>query len=1277
MISKHQNLLTFLCLADCQFEKSHLTPSQEALLIDLAKQKENGFAPTIIFVPGDVAQSGQTVQYETAQVFFRKVLEVFDVDRTNLFIIPGNHDIDRTRIPGTESLDAFYNFVEQMTGRPSPFKNEQVVFSENFSINGIPIAIINVNTAYIDASSSTKEKFKDLANATRSALEHSKDAKFRIALSHHRPNELSRFDNSQTDRLLNGNANIIIHAHRHESKLGNSILVQANNQTAVILNTGALFGRDVPHPNVYSYIEYNLDIGQGRLFERYYQKDKRQWIELGSPLEFKGISLPDQKHPTLRVISSAAYINIFEAPQLGAPVVELASGGSLLELVNGDINLPESWLSIKLPNGKQGFIQASQIESLDAPAPNNSPIPRIVRNPNPEPTSSSTLQIKGIVSAGYDNDSALVGEDHLGIADDITAFSTVFAAKEVEPPLCMGLFGDWGSGKSFFMRNLRDSIEDLSRQAREAEANKRPNGFCLNIVQVEFNAWHFMDTNLWASLSSHIFTQLDKYMEEQNKAKHITELFLQLNAAQKIRHEAVLAVNNAKEELGKAEENLASVRKTATSTQNELSQVIKNLSDDKDVKEARDVLKSTVQEMGWGEISDTLDNGREKLKELHSLGGRIYALILWFWSGTLKDRILRIGLSLLILLIVPFLPALLRMALQAFNPSIQLSMFNTSVTQLTTFFTGLIGWLSWVIKKVSDGIGKIEKAQEKVEESYAKVRKESEAKIQETRREVEYLRQAELVAQQALSDAQHIVAVAENKLRQAEQMNSGQSLADFIRDQASNHVLRSQLGLISLIRENLETLASLLSASSNEQGKPHIDRIILYIDDLDRCSEEKVVEVLQAIHMLLAFKLFIVVVGVDSRWLLHSLEKAYPALQISETNKLAWAEDKNLVWESTPQNYLEKIFQIPYHLRPMDKFGFEQLVNSLMPKKGQANLDSKTEEITPDSSVKVQNPAVQGPKTQSEQQSAPSSVRPAQVIRHESASTLNNQRDLTASFLELHNVEKAFLPTLAGLIHTPRSTKRFMNLYRMIRAGIPPDRLDSFLDTDFRAVMILLAILTGYPQQAPHFFRKLLNLENHHPWKDALGLLKPRQVASGKNEFENGLLHRFSSADAVEWKKLYLTISEISAQETRLPETTEPYRTWIPHVSRYSFYVGKIMENVELCAKITIKTVETDETTPAPGEFVEIHNSGDCAQLLTGWTLSDQVHHTYVFPSIELTAGGFLRVWTAPGVDTPTELHWGRNASVWNNTGDVASLRDMAGSLVENYQVQAQRRKID
>lgn len=86
-------------------------------------------------------------------------------------------------------------------------------------------------------------------------------------------------------------------------------------------------------------------------------------------------------------------------------------------------------------------------------------------------------------------------------------------------------------------------------------------------------------------------------------------------------------------------------------------------------------------------------------------------------------------------------------------------------------------------------------------------------------------------------------------------------------------------------------------------------RIALYIDDLDRCPPDKVVEVLQAVHLLLTFPLFVVLVAVDVRWVRKALLQHYPNLMAGAGEQLETA---------SVSDYLEKIFQIPYWMRPMD-----------------------------------------------------------------------------------------------------------------------------------------------------------------------------------------------------------------------------------------------------------------------------------------------------------------------------------------------------------------------
>ncbi len=51
--------------------------------------------------------------------------------------------------------------------------------------------------------------------------------------------------------------------------------------------------------------------------------------------------------------------------------------------------------------------------------------------------------------AGFSSDEA--AQDLVGIAAEADALAYLVAARDLAPPLAIGLFGDWGSGKSFLI----------------------------------------------------------------------------------------------------------------------------------------------------------------------------------------------------------------------------------------------------------------------------------------------------------------------------------------------------------------------------------------------------------------------------------------------------------------------------------------------------------------------------------------------------------------------------------------------------------------------------------------------------------------------------------------------------------------------------------------------------------------------------------------------------------------------------------------------------------
>src|SRR5262245_17939252 len=145
-------------------------------------------------------------------------------------------------------------------------------------------------------------------------------------------------------------------------------------------------------------------------------------------------------------------------------------------------------------------------------------------------------------------------------------------------------------------------------------------------------------------------------------------------------------------------------------------------------------------------------------------------------------------------------------------------------------------------------------------------------------------------------------------------------LDEFIKDRARTDDYRKQLSFLALVRRDFERLSDLIAAANAEWCSPDkntepplLNRIVLYIDDLDRCKVETVLNVLEAVHLLLAFPLFVCVVAVDPRWIEECLRQKHDHLfGIQARNGKAKAdgnvEDNGHV---TVGDYLEKIFQIP------------------------------------------------------------------------------------------------------------------------------------------------------------------------------------------------------------------------------------------------------------------------------------------------------------------------------------------------------------------------------
>ena len=91
-----------------------------------------------------------------------------------------------------------------------------------------------------------------------------------------------------------------------------------------------------------------------------------------------------------------------------------------------------------------------------------------------------------------------------------------------------------------------------------------------------------------------------------------------------------------------------------------------------------------------------------------------------------------------------------------------------------------------------------------------------------------------------------------------------------------------------------------------------------------------------------------------------------------------------------------------------------------------------------------------------------------------------------------------------------------------------------------------------------------------------------------------------------------------------------------------------------------------DDRTNLNGEWVRLTNRGDFPVLLSGWTLTDRTgSFSYIFPVFVVMPGTSVTIYTGSGMANDTALFMGQANPVWENSGDVALLKDGKGNLID------------
>ncbi len=840
-----------------------------------------------------------------------------------------------------------------------------------------------------------------------------------------------------------------------------------------------------------------------------------------------------------------------------------------------------------------------------------------------------------------------VGPDLIGITREVEAMASLVSAWSVEPPLSIGLFGEWGSGKTFFMQKMKERVRDIASEARKSGQGQRAFGYYKNIVQVEFNAWHYVEGNLWASLVEHIFSnlRLETAKDEENldTEDHVRKRLEKLLGQVREKTAEAEAADQRAAELSKAAEKEKAAAEAAAErlkSEAEQAQARARVADEERARaekaaqekqreaeakaeERRKIgLADIVEEVkGSAEIRAQVADGLKRLgitqERLESVQGLREALREASDSGTVIAEGLRIlhderhpWRLLIWVLIVPVVLALTiwgvgKLIEQQSAPWMQtiigvVSAVSSVIAGAVAFWKRFSPKLKPVLETVRNLKEKRDLLEKRVEEARkarsleaARLDKEAQAKKEQAEQERKTADEKLAAAEQARRDAQAKQAeadaaarsarearlAAERLARQADALRPERRIAAFIQDRASAKDYRRHLGVPALIRRDFDKLSAMFNTQREDEkndndgvglgadGKPLsglndpsvVNRIILYIDDLDRCPPDKVVEVLRAIHLLLAFPLFVVIVAVDARWMKRSLKDRFSLMlsgnngQVREDDAAQRGVDLTFGGVATPDDYLEKIFQVPFWIRPLGSTACKNLVKQLTrndlesePPTGRAggNVDQQSEGVrrVGEKNVKV------GTENKSETaRGMDADVKPEQTLRTKSSGAAAEEEPPLDGFqwsrvepkprtLLLTPDERDYMVALASVIgRSPRAVKRFVNCYRLLKAALDPAELArAEHDGTFRTTMLLLGMVTGLPEFAPALLADLRTTA--------------REVAPER--WARDAADRLGLADERKWTELLPLIAQLRKSGVK---TLGPLVSAAALVDRFSF----------------------------------------------------------------------------------------------------------------------------
>ena len=660
------------------------------------------------------------------------------------------------------------------------------------------------------------------------------------------------------------------------------------------------------------------------------------------------------------------------------------------------------------------------------------------------------------------------GQDRLEIVDEVHALADAIALKEMNPPMVVGIFGGWGTGKSFVLHLIEERLQELRCQGVDAGDNATQNfPFVGHPYLIRFDAWTFAKSNLWASLMHTTLVELDRQLSLEHELaqqlnldpKEKSDIWRLLGELTDKQRDRLLKTELGKRAIQKAadfakrgspgclwdeleklrqeekqhleseEVNLRELRVQQSAAQRELEAEV-------NMELSADASKTAWMPV-WQEIADLVrdESGARTFNEV--IGS--VPFFKKFWLGLTK-----LSLPAAVFMVVAIAGGFL-------------------VSYIDPLFkwwgeaTGVVVAMTAPMLRAWDWF---EKRRDAYEQRLA-IARASMDKLREERIN-ERIRIADTNTPGAKVAA--LTAKVEDTEARVDRIRArlgvtghSRSLNDFLKTRIEEGLYQKELGLLDQIQGDIQELSDTLLPSRARgtvdpdklkelfpRGDP---RVVLLIDDLDRCPPNKVVEVLEAAQLLVKTRLFVVVIAMDVRYVTRALEAQYENVLVRNG-------------EPSGLDYIEKIIQIPYRVRTVSKRAIPSFLRSQM------------EIVEPEEPATLDEQAVPPPTTSvGENNTADEQAKKARLSTSARSSRAEST-DLPQEVIQFESKEyTAISAACSALAVSPRTMKRLVNVFKLLKIIWHRQGKGKGPSMDVKQAMLsILALCARYPE----VLRKLL-----------------------------------------------------------------------------------------------------------------------------------------------------------------------------------------------------------